>query len=119
MDDLELYVKSDKESAARTGRGLDSPTDDSDPDYSSDHRSPCEGEEEEASPYGVSKLEAHFYYFGIRGPKRGGAQVDLPDIQAYLYTALGARQDSSSHAAMAILRASQTWQGQSVGYHSF
>ena len=44
---------------------------------------------------------AHLYYFGIRGPRRWGPKVDLPDVQGCLQSALGARARSSSHAASA------------------
>jgi len=46
----------------------------------------------------VSLLEAHLYYFGIRG-QTPGSQVDHPDIQGCLHSALGARTRCSSHAA--------------------
>ncbi|KIM81198.1 hypothetical protein PILCRDRAFT_821650 [Piloderma croceum F 1598] len=74
MDDtLELHVHSpafDKECAVYSkgiGRG---PSDDSDSDYSSDHSLWEKDSSSVESPrYNVSKLEAHLYYFGIRGPK--------------------------------------------------
>ena len=32
-------------------------------------------EESDSSPYDVPRLEAHLYYFGIRGPKRWGPKL--------------------------------------------
>ncbi len=51
------------------------PSDDSDSDYS-DHNSLWEvSSVSSVKKYDVSKLEAHLYYYGIRGPRRLGPKL--------------------------------------------
>jgi hypothetical protein len=59
--------------------GKGPPSDDSDSDYS-DYSSLWEKDSSsissvKSSPYDVSKIEAHLYYFGIRGPRRLGPKL--------------------------------------------
>jgi len=84
-DTLELHVHSaafDKECAAYSREIAKGPlSDDSDANYSSDRSSIWETDSSssissvESSPYDVSKLEAHLYCFGIRGPRRWGPKL--------------------------------------------
>ncbi|KAH9004279.1 hypothetical protein EDB86DRAFT_2887796 [Lactarius hatsudake] len=68
-----MYVYSpafDKECAMYFFKGIDKgpPSDDSNLDYSSFSSI-------KPSPYDVSELEAHLYYFGIRGPRHQGPKL--------------------------------------------
>ena len=81
-DASELYVLStafDEECAVRSkeiSKGLLS--DDGSSGYSSDHSSLWEEDPPSSIssiPHNVSKLEAHLYYFGIRGPRRWGPKL--------------------------------------------
>src|SRR5258708_7268832 len=81
VDTLELHVRSpasiDKECAYSKAIGSGPPSDDSDSDYS-DHNSLWEVSSVssvKSSRYDVSKLEAHLYYYGIRGPRRLGPKL--------------------------------------------
>ena len=81
MDDtLELHVRSpafnEERAVYSKGIGKYPPSDNSDLDYSSDYSSLWEKDSSsssvssvEPSRHDASKLEAHLYYFGIRGPK--------------------------------------------------
>ncbi|EKM56437.1 uncharacterized protein PHACADRAFT_118113 [Phanerochaete carnosa HHB-10118-sp] len=88
-DTFERHVHSaafDKECAAAAAVysrwiGNGPPSDDSDVDYSSERSNLWETDSSsgvpsvDSSPYDVSKLEAHLYYLGIRGPRRWGPKL--------------------------------------------
>ena len=89
------------------GRGPSS--NDSDSDYP-DHSNLWEEEDlyvssVESARYDVSKLEAHLYYFGIRGPKLIFRTSKSSRRQSTIIVSCGFGQ----------LRAPQTWKGRSVG----
>ena len=81
-DTLDLHVLSpafDKQCAAYAKEISSGPlSDHRDPDYSSDYSNLWEDSDvpsAESSCYDVPKLEAHLYYFGIRGPRRRGPKL--------------------------------------------
>ena len=100
---MELYVHSaafDKECAAYFKEiGKIPPSDNSDADYSSDHSDLWETNTSssvssvESSPYDVSKLEAHLYYFGIRGPRRWGPKLIFRTSKDVFTAPSGPEQD--------------------------
>ena len=75
------------------------PPDDSDSDYSSDHSSLWEKNSSssvssvESSLYYISKLEAHLYYFGIRGPRRRGPKLIFRTSEDVFTAPSGPEQD--------------------------
>ena len=79
---MDLHVLSpafDKQCAAYAKEISSGPlSDHRDPDYSSDYSNLWEDSDvpsAESSCYDVPKLEAHLYYFGIRGPRRRGPKL--------------------------------------------
>ena len=103
MDDtLELHVRSkvfDEECAVYSkgiGKG---PSSSSDSEYSPDHSSLWEDYSSssvssvEFSRYDVSKLEAHLYYFGIRGPRRRGPKLIFRTSKDVFTAPSGPEQD--------------------------
>ena len=103
-DTWERYVNSaefDKECALRSreiSRGL--PSDDSNSDYFSDRSRLQETDSSssnissvESSPCDVSKLEAHLYYFGIRGPRRWGPKLVFRTSKDVFTAPSGGEQD--------------------------
>ena len=98
-DTLELHVHSlafDKECAAYS-KGICPPSDDSDSDYSG-QSSLWEYDSSsisavESSCYDVSKLEAHLYYFGIRGPRCWGPKLIFRTSKDVFTAPSGPEQD--------------------------
>jgi len=97
-DTLELYVHSpafDKECAVYSkGIGQDSPAD-STSSYSSDlwEKDDSSVPSVESSPYVVSKIEAHLYYFGIRGPRCWGPKLIFRTSKDVFTVPSGPEQD--------------------------
>jgi hypothetical protein len=88
----------DKECAVYSkGIGRGPPSDDRDSDYSSDHSSLWEKDPSicsvESSRYDVSKLEAHLYYFGIRGASRRGPKLIFRTSKDVFTAPSGPEQD--------------------------
>ena len=80
--------------------GKGPPSDDSNSDYSSDYSSLWEKDTFsssvsyiESSRYDVSKLEAHLYYFGIRGPRRLGPKLIFRTSKDVFTAPSGPEQD--------------------------
>ncbi|GBE88767.1 hypothetical protein SCP_1401720 [Sparassis crispa] len=101
-DTLERHVHSavfDEECAAYSKEiAKGPPSDDSDADYS-DRSSLWETDSSssvssvESSPYDVSKLEAHLYYFGIRGSRRWGPKLIFRTSKDVFTVPSGPEQD--------------------------
>ncbi|KAK7041758.1 hypothetical protein VNI00_009047 [Paramarasmius palmivorus] len=80
-DKLEIYVKTQEfnEECAVYSRGFSKRSDgDNNSDYYCDHSlwdTSDSSNISESSPYDVSKLEAHLYFAGVRGPNRHGPKL--------------------------------------------
>ena len=76
------------------------PSDDSDSDYSSNYSSLWDKDSfsssvsyVESPRYDISKLEAHLYYFGIRGPRRLGPKLIFRTSKDVFTAPSGPEQD--------------------------
>ena len=117
---MELCVQSpafDKQCALHSreiAKGL--PSDNSDSGYSSDHSNLWENDSPsssvpfvESSRYNVSELEAHLYYFGIRGPRRRGPKLIFWTSKDIFTAPSGPEQD------LRLMRLRPVYEHQKIG----